>query len=287
MEGQGIKAPITGAVSAPAGEKNHEDWHTAEEEEQISFKITKLMSYRPWTVCGSFFSLILIIVIVVSATGMGGISEDSQYDWDVPNGSASRNNDAVNEAVEQVDILGNSGERTLTYDQLFFFLFTSRDGSDLYTPENLQDMCLVEGLLAQDPLLLDFCQLDEQGNCMLPRSSIVVYFYDFQSIASWNCTLLDASVVDQKKGTIYASLDTGDFQQFGLWLSKDSLDNGFSTKAESVWSFGAPLAGYETPTDRSDEQVILLCENLSLPIYSCLYKLIFVYFLDLFCLFLV
>ena len=255
---ESIEKPIdNGVVSPPVSSVQiAENWHPPANEQRFSFKLTQIMSYHPFKSCSTVFFFIFLIVFIVSATGMGGISEESRYDWDVPNSAASRNNDALTNAVYSVDFLGSSGERTLAYENPFFYVFTSRDGTDLYTPDNLLNMCETEGLLAQDAKFPDFCQLDSDGECILPQSSIVVYFYEFQNISDWNCTLLNSSVVDEKKSVIYDALDsTEGLEQYGLWLSKDSLENGYSTKAESVWIFGAPLAGHETPADRADYQV--------------------------------
>jgi len=232
-------------------------WCPEEEKKGYSYWITAQMSHHPIKVCGFMFSFILIIVMIVAAAGLADISTQSQYDWGIPNSYESKNNDALTDAVDRVDLLGDvSGVRRQPYDFQFFYVFTSRDGTDLYTPDNLLNMCETEGLLAQDAKFPDFCQLDSDGECILPQSSIVVYFYEFQNISDWNCTLLNSSVVDEKKSVIYDALDsTEGLEQYGLWLSKDSLENGYSTKAESVWIFGAPLAGHETPADRADYQV--------------------------------
>ena len=252
-----LSTPVTNTNTKPNnGDITSNLTFSETEKKRISYWITEKMAYRPWSSCGLMFSIILLIVIIVVVTGMADVTVESQYDWDIPSSAESQNNDALTSAKDQVDLLGVSGTRTRVYDYQFFYLFTSRDGTDLYTPENVLNMCNVESFLAKDPKYPQFCMLDANGNCQLPGSSISVYFYEFQNISDWQCSLLNSSVVNQKKTVLYdAMLTTVGVENYGIWLSKDSPSKGFSTKANSVWIFGAPLEGYTTSVDRDTEQV--------------------------------
>ena len=230
---------------------------TEEEKASTTYWVTEKMSHHPWESCCTIFLTILMVVIIVVAAGMGGITTASEYDWNIASSTESKNNDALADAIDHVDLVGgNSTERTQIYNQQQFFVYTSVDGSDLYTPENIQSMCSTESTLALNDNFPSFCRLNDLGKCELPMSSIVVYFYGFQNISQWNCTLLNSTDVNTKKQVIYDAIDSAEGrEQYGLWLSKDATSKGYTTKTESVWYFGAPLAGYESMTDRSDDQV--------------------------------
>eukprot|EP00286_Rhodomonas_abbreviata_P014510 CAMPEP_0181328570 /NCGR_PEP_ID=MMETSP1101-20121128/22800_1 /TAXON_ID=46948 /ORGANISM="Rhodomonas abbreviata, Strain Caron Lab Isolate" /LENGTH=199 /DNA_ID=CAMNT_0023437495 /DNA_START=36 /DNA_END=631 /DNA_ORIENTATION=+ len=199
------------------------------------------MAEYPIAMCACTFSFILFIVIIAVVTGMAVISTGSNYDWIVANSEESQNNDALDQAITQVDTVGaTAGVRTEVYDEKMFYLFKSADGGDLYTASNLLEMCNVESSIALDAKFVDYCRLVD-GECELPATSVVVYFYDFANLTDWNCHLLNSTVVDAKKDAIYSVMHTSAGQEeYGFWLDKGAPSRGYSTQAESVWYLGAP-----------------------------------------------
>lgn len=220
------------------------------------FGVTKQMAYRPILWCSCCFTFILFVVVISLATGFAAYSRTSEYEWVIASTQESKNNDALKDAVDQVDRVVKTGTRQETYDENMFFIFDLRKNADLYEPVNIQRMCNVESNLALDKKYPDFCQLDDDGKCQLPATSIVVYFYDFTTIDSWNCTLLDQSVVDTKKNAIYDVMDTPQGQEeYGLWLGSNAPQKGYTTRCASLWVFGAPLDGYNSTSEDDVEQV--------------------------------
>ena len=201
---------------------------------------------------------ILVVVVIGLVTGYIGYSRNSEYDWVIANTEESRNLDAVADAVDQVDLVTTIGTRQETYDTNMFFLFDLKKNEDLYQPRFLQSICLVESKIALDDKYPKFCRLDDWGECTVPETSISVYFYDFTTIESWNCTLLDQNIVEEKRNVLYDAMSTPEGrEQYGLWLGAEAPQLGYTTRCNSLWSFGAPLDGYNSTSDEEIEQVRL------------------------------
>lgn len=169
----------------------------------------------------------------------------------------SENSDALADAVTKIDkINAAAGYRTDEHVNGLFFLYEGKEDADIFTPENLQTMCNTESAIALDPNFLDFCRL-QSGECEIPTSSIVQHFYEFASISQWNCdTLLSSTVVDTKKAVFYSDMVTPSGQeQWGFFLAANSVDKGYSSRTESMWYVGSPLDGFDSVSDREDEQV--------------------------------
>jgi hypothetical protein len=183
-------------------------------------------------------------------------TKPSPYDWIIPSSTESKNLDALTNAQDSVDLVTSiSGERQQLYEEKFFFLFGSNDGSDVLTSSNLRQMCETESSMATDPQFPNFCRLDSNGNCILPPTSIVVHFYSFTNLTNWKCSTLSDSDVEAKRNSIYsAGLTAAGQEKFGFWLSSDFPTKGYSTRVESIWSFGAPLKGYKTVADNWEDQ---------------------------------
>lgn len=223
---------------------------------RIMYVITKQMAYRPIASCCCMFLVILAVVAISIGTGFASFSRNSDYDWIIASTEESKNHDALSDAKNQVDKISTGGVRQESFDQNMFVLFDNQKNEDLYQPKNLQRICEVEALIALDPKYLDFCRLDDYGNCTLPESSISVYFYGFTSVESWNCSMLSEAQVNEKKEVIYSAMSTPEGQQeYGLWLSRNAPNKGFTERCNSIWSFGAPLEGFNSTSDRPLKQV--------------------------------
>ena len=242
-----------------------DDFFTESGKSSITYKVTEKMAYHPIKVACCMFSFILVVVILSSALGVNSISKASEYDWTISDTSESENLDAFDDAKNQVDLVTSTVmERSEALDSKFHYIYESTDGSDIYTPMNLYHMCKVETTMLGTEGFEDVCQVSSDGNCTLPMTSIVVYFYEFESVSDWNCTLLSSTHINDKKQPIYDALATPAGQEtYGIWLSRDAVDLGYSTLCNSFWSFGTPLAGYESDTDRKEEQFEVYQEFLS------------------------
>jgi hypothetical protein len=225
------------------------------DKQKLSFKITKHMANRPITVCASTCLFILLITII-TFTAIPVFSVDSEYDWIIASAQASKNSDARSAAVDQVDSIDADlvGERR-QLGQSFSYLYKS-NGGDVFTAKNLLSMCETETLLVKDAKFEDFCVLDDMGNCDLSQAlSIPLYFYEFPTLSNWSCTLLNETDVAAKKNRIYSVMNTpAGIDAWGTFLDVGAVDRGYSVMGASYWFLGTPLAGYNSTTDREEEQ---------------------------------
>ena len=232
-----------------------DDFKSESGKHSISYNVTKQMAYHPIKIACCVFWIILLIVIVTTVLGVGTISEASEYDWVIASTDESRNLDALDDAKSQVDTVSDVIlPRVKILDESFYYVFETTDNMDIYTPANIQQMCIVESTMLETDGWSDVCHLTN-GTCTLSDTSISVYFYEFQSAEDWNCTLLNETHVNAKKKPIYDAIATSEGQEeYGTWLSYDAPDLGYSTMCNSFWSFGSPLPGYESDSDRWEDQ---------------------------------
>lgn len=242
-----------------------DDFFSEAGQSSIAYKVTGTMAYHPIKVACCMFIFILVVVLAASAMGVNSISDATEYDWVIASTSESKNLDAFEDAKNRVDLVNSVVlERSQNLDSKFHYIYESTDGSDIYTAANLLHMCRIESSMLSAEGYEKVCPLSGAGNCTLPEDSIVVYFYEFESISDWNCTLLSSTHVNVKKQPIYdALLTTAGQEEYGVWLSSDAVDLGYSTRCNSMWSFGSPLPGFESDIDREDEQFEIYQEFLA------------------------
>lgn len=221
------------------------------EKQSLGYKITKHMSHRPIIVCTSMCSFILLITIITFSV-ITVFSPQTNYDWIIASSEESKNSDAMNAAINEVDPIdtGLVGERRQS-GQSFSYIY--KTVGDIYTAENILSMCKTETQLVKNAKFEDFCALDAMGNCDLSKAvSIPMYFYGFPSLANWSCTLLNESVVASKRATIYSAMDNSD--SWDTFLDGGAVKRGYSVMGASYWFLGAPLAGYNSTVDRPEDQ---------------------------------
>ena len=221
-------------------------------------RATGLCAARPWVSCVGCAAFLLVVTLGAAAAGLLTASPPGSYEWIIADTHESRMADALLDAMGEVDPLLNatSGARTQVSDLTkVFFQFETKDGSDIFTPQNLQHMCQVESKIAQDADLPEFCRLTADGECEIPATSIVQIFYAFPDLASWDCSLLPEQNVTDTKTMIYDAVDTDAGKiNFGIFVGADTPEQNFSPRAQSIWYFGAPLEGYDGPGDEFAEQ---------------------------------
>lgn len=219
--------------------------------------ITYEMAKRPVILCSCMTIFIIVLVAILVAANLATLSDESQYDWTISSTEESKNLDALTEAINNVDKLDTVvGYRTQQYTDYLMFSYHAKSDNDLFSANYLQGMCRIESAFVLDEKYPQFCQLDSNSSCILPTSSLVVYFYDFQSLSDWNCSLLTDEAVAEKSDAIYSEMNTPQGQEsYGYWLDKNSVKRGYTTMAQSLWSLGAPLDNFESITSKADQQV--------------------------------
>lgn len=163
----------------------------------------------------------------------------------------------------------------LTESSSFVFVYDTADGTDIFTPANIQRMCQMEQFLFEEAELPPSCDTDtDNQTCVHNRlgfpsagSSIASIFYAFNGSdpsTDWNpagikpfptvgvqplglagfnasdCYLLPQSDVDAVKSRIFAALSPpgGLLRQlYGFFLNAQSETLGFSTSARTTLSY--------------------------------------------------
>ena len=241
--------------------------HDDVDESGYLYRATRLMVRRPALMSSCCFVVIIVIVAIGAAGNMLGITESGEYDWTISSTSESEELDAYESAVSQVDPLGGAGAvdsfRTeIDEETKLYFIYETRDKSEVFDPVQLQQMCRAEALVATDPRFPDFCRfVPGTTTCEIPTTSVVQYFYNFSSAADWDCeTLLSEEYVRNATDALYAQVDTAEgFAAVGPYLSNDFRALSYSRRTQSVWYFSL---GSDSFLSADDGSVAALEESL-------------------------
>lgn len=225
LEGRSRPARMTGVLHKPSPSPVGKPCEFTEEEKlTVEYIITKNISHHPIKVLVVILTCIISVILITHAMGKLVFSEKTSYDWIITDTRESRADDALADAMKQRDLDPYvNGVRRQRSPYGFNFIYES--SNNLYVPENLLDMCTVESSIALDENFKKFCLLNRESDCLLPGSSIVVYFYGFESLDQWNCTLLNDSIVNTKRDYLYSEAQTPEGQaRFGVWFDKSTLE---------------------------------------------------------------
>eukprot|EP00466_Bigelowiella_natans_P001647 jgi/Bigna1/140249/aug1.55_g14957 len=158
-------------------------------------------------------------------------SEPTIYDWVVPFGRASIENEAVDDA-ENLAATGQVSPRAQADDRSRFWITFEGGGGDIFTSQNVKSMCEVEQIFLNTQDYTRYCKLNStSGNCAEPQFTITYAFYG--TVANASCPLLSDSVKDT-----------------------ETRSPVFTERTRSQIDLGTPLEGYNSPTDRQSEQQI-------------------------------
>jgi len=236
----------------------------------ITWKLTGYMARKPVSSFSCCCGFIIVLVVIVVASGLAGITTPSTYDWTIASTEESKNLDAYDDATDQVDLpanlQGTRRERANMAD--VWYLYKSDDGTEIFTPARLQEICVIERILIANEDFMNFCKIRPEvddweplgvDSCEIPDSSVVQIFYNFtlpsDFIADDGCRLLSDAEVRAKADELYAAVETEEgIAAFGYLLDKDTLERGYSTRTQSQWYLGGPLEGYNTQLDDSSDQ---------------------------------
>jgi len=144
-------------------------------------------------------------------------------------------------------------------------MFYGTAGQNVFTPSTLQQMCEVENLVLGFKNYPDVCVLSSTPNatgCIQQSTLVTSMFYDS---SSWyhngiktnnrNCSLLSDSHVQSVTSTIIAGAqDMNTRQAFSFFCPADVLTTSLISYTRSSISFGTPLQGFSSSSDRESEQ---------------------------------
>jgi hypothetical protein len=230
----------------------------------------RLVVERTYVVLGISTSLLFLVCFIVGFAGHLGLTEATNYDWVIPETSASIRWDGYAHARTQVDVLAASGDEVSAEDELLhrgvtssrndlMLLWHTKNDGDIFTAQNLQSMCRVENVVMGHPdYQAKFCKLDyapdntHNDECSTQDASILTFFYDVSvdgadPVGREGCPLLPANVVASGKAML---TNRAYFAQTAFFLGGDILDRGYTAYARSIVSLGGPVLG--CPPDGED-----------------------------------
>eukprot|EP00466_Bigelowiella_natans_P019211 jgi/Bigna1/85675/estExt_fgenesh1_pg.C_50195 len=197
------------------------------------------------------------ITIAGAIMGSFNMSESSNYDWVIPSGRASENQ----ESLELAEGLATQGEVVTRGDTdseaAMWFIFSWDKPQSIFTPANVQTMCQLEQVFLQTDDYNHVCLLNAtSGQCAEPVDSITYRFYG-GTVNGPACPLLSDSSVNATASALYAALnDPNQRYSAGFFLEKETENRSprFTTKTRSTIPLGSPLDGFSTKRDRESDQ---------------------------------
>jgi len=194
----------------------------------------------------------MFITVIVIGSQLFNLDEDSSKTWEVLHGSASRRMDAVEEAVDQMGEANTPQLRSESlYTWSFEFLYKSESGNIL-TPDGLDVILKNEALLFNSTEYeKDFCWLlydssSTEGTCAAALSWTSLFP---------NFTLTGQKPTQMEIDAVVGVLDD-DLYQNGYFFDKNfKVGTSVSEFTRTSYYFGAPLADFQSTTDKFNDQV--------------------------------
>ena len=242
--------------------------------DSYTYRITKIIVEKPYTTFACCASFIFLLVIISIALGAMSLSESGQYDWTIASKGASKRYDAYADASSNVDLLNNTAgaqyERRSASDVArVFFYYEDRRGSEIFTSENLLNMCNIESVLVKDSNFINYCRLTNTADCEVATGSITQFFYQFNHIDSWNCTTLSSATINTKKNELYSLVSSPEGAEvYGFYVDKNT--NIKSSNSNGIDSDAIGSSSSEDATTNIKKIVIAITDNGALTPYKVL-----------------
>eukprot|EP00966_Prymnesium_polylepis_P083599 1936440-Prymnesium_polylepis.2 len=200
------------------------------------------------------------------------MAERTEYDWTVesiPQTDRDMVESAQDTALPLTTELQNVPERSQRADdktRLTIAYYARQGATSVWTPAALQEMCHIENVVLGTPGYDQVCRtsINATLNCTEPTESVVSLFYPGSySGGMRDCVLLDSGDVAAMAAMLYSygnSTDTAISGRYGFYMSRDtfSYEPPMTDATRSTFTFGAPLAGFDSAQDREDEQQDLI-----------------------------
>ena len=167
-----------------------------------------------------FFFVLIFAVTAIAGTVDGGIklSGQSNNDFTVNDNQAAIDLDAVNNANSRTDSTSSVVKKAKPRQTpnlsrgSWNIMFSSKDSGDVFTPENVQEMCKIEKMFFDHPKYAEYCVLEYLPNgtasgCAPPILSVAHMFYAAKYTACANQAQCDA--INGMMGNIGAVVDDG------------------------------------------------------------------------------
>lgn len=125
----------------------------------------RLVVKRTGLMCAINLLAILVMVAIPIAVGHLKLTKETDFDWVISTEDASIWLDALNSANSQSDTraqeatqgrrqlsnhFDNSGRRAFSEEEWVQFIYVTKDGGSIMTPEHLQTICEIENIIVGD-----------------------------------------------------------------------------------------------------------------------------------------
>jgi len=202
---------------------------------------------------------ILLILVLITVSGMAGGSftfvDPTIFDWVVPNGRASLDNEAVNDAENRAS-QGFTLTRGTDSSRARFWMTFEWGGGDIFNAKNVQSMCETEQIFLTGSDYTDFCLL-QSSSCAEPTFTISHVFYGTSNVSS--CPLLNSTAVSNRAEELYAGVSSSDpdvaaFSSFFMEKGTNGRNPIFTSMTRSYIELGVPLEDFQSEFDEESEQ---------------------------------
>jgi len=221
-------------------------------------KYTKTIYKNPCKFFWGFLCTNLLITAGLIGTGSLGFTPGGQYDWVISENKIAMNNDALRlayrdtDSLETTEIIGERTRQSQVHNLGFIYNWDDNRNEDIYTSDNLKTICEIEKILFKNSEYNEFCYSQNGRNCTEIFTSVTNLFYPDDH--NWECSLLDTSIVENKRDFIYNVEKNSDNSFYGFFLGKNFLQDNYTPVTRSNVNLGEPLKGYSSAIDKPREQ---------------------------------
>eukprot|EP00924_Labyrinthula_sp_SR-Ha-C_P003264 augustus_masked-scaffold_15-processed-gene-4.6-mRNA-1 protein AED:1.00 eAED:1.00 QI:0/-1/0/0/-1/1/1/0/987 len=214
---------------------------------------SKLLVDYPLQIFISVWITLFILTAVCGAKGWISPVEFTGYDFSVPSSTSSKQQDAYDYAIANSDASQlpqqiRSRTVSLTVLSLIYEWSDKNVEEDIFTAQNLKDICDLERILVGTDEFKKFCVTDFANGTStvcsvtsLPMVSLQFYGLDEA------CVLLDQNQVDEVRERLLNNTQTVSF--FDASVLEVELEAAVSPRSKSTFIAGGPL-GIDTTEDK-------------------------------------
>eukprot|EP00924_Labyrinthula_sp_SR-Ha-C_P005077 snap_masked-scaffold_1-processed-gene-20.21-mRNA-1 protein AED:1.00 eAED:1.00 QI:0/-1/0/0/-1/1/1/0/1001 len=229
---------------------------------QKRFEATSFIVRRPCLCYWGAWMFLLVIAGVAGSSGWFETVDFTGYDFDIPDSSASKDEDAYDLAVQASDSSQlpqpfRSQPVFLTLVSIIYEWSDDAEEEDIFTAENIRDICLFESIYLGTEDFRKFCITgDAQGaqTVCSPQilSMVSLNFYSLDSFQSeeTRCPLLEDGEVLDIRDSMLNSSSTLSF--FDRSVTAVDIVDAVSPRTKSAFIAGGPL-GSDTTGDENLE----------------------------------
>mmetsp|Transcript_73571 Transcript_73571/g.185940 ORF Transcript_73571/g.185940 Transcript_73571/m.185940 type:complete len:1090 (+) Transcript_73571:76-3345(+) len=232
---------------------------------RLALHVSSVAARHPCKLFCGCWSVVLGLTLAGVLSGELAFSEEGNKDWQVLDNVHSEAADAIQLAEAAVDCRPLNGtcpelpiRSQFNKGALGFSLIYEATGGTMFTPERLQQACVVERLFLQNEHYPKFCTLRPgarenltvegrspmASDCQAQSSSVVQLFYGTGSVVE--CELLSEENVSAIKQDLLAGLqDPVQKLQIGFFVGADAAGQPYLHRSRSLLGLGYPLEGHE------------------------------------------